>query len=201
MTPDRKPDPVLAGLAVLFTIAILLIAGCTGSPEVRQDAATTIQAPQSEHVTSPAVTSGTPAVTAPQPSVTGVPSGTPDPSERAVPNGILIDGIRDILVGDTLVVSGRTSLPVGTDLIVQVVPVTMAKGTLAGDFKTVEKSAMTKVVKGSANGNRFSVTFDTANLPLADHIVFVSEMNNDISDSNSAPKGVNSSILFNVIGR
>jgi hypothetical protein len=211
MNTDQKPDPVLTGLIILFTIAIILIAGCTGSPEVRQDTAVTIQAPQGEAVTAPDVITGTPAVTAArktaaqtpasQPSATVIPSGTSDPSEQAVPGGILIDSIRDITAGDSLVVSGRTSLPVGTDLIVQVVPVIMDKGIITGDFKSVEKSAVTKVVKGSANGNQYSVTFDTADLPQADHIVFVSEINDDISGSNSAPKGVKSSILFNVIGR
>ncbi len=210
MKTDQKPNHMLIGLAVLFTIATLMIAGCTNSTEGRQDQTAKIQDTQSGYVTPTVVTRPT-SVQAPQktalqtptspPSTTVVPADASDPSERGVPNGILIDGIRDITKGDPLVVSGRTSLPVGTDLIVKVVPVTMEKGKIAGDFKNLEKSAVTKITGGSANGNRFSVTFETGDLPAADHIVFVSDKNDDPANSSSKPVGITSSSVFNVIAR
>ena len=210
MKTDLKPGHFLVCLAVFLTIAAMMIAGCTDSTEGRQNPATTIQDRQSGHATSTVVT-GTTSVQAPQKtalqtptsrqSSTIVPADTPDPSERAIPNGILIDGIRDITKGDPLVVSGRTSLPVGTDLIVKVVPVTMDKGTIAGDFRNLEKSTVTKVVGGSANGNRFSVTFETGDLPAADHIVFVSDKNDEPASSSSEPVGITSSSVFNIIAR
>jgi len=97
-------------------------------------------------------------------------------------------------------VSGRTSLPVGTDLVVKVVPVTMDKGNIAGDFRNVEKNAVTKVVEGSANGNRYSVTFDTGNLLPADHIVSVSPREGQAAEG-TWPSGVNGSYMFAVIAR
>jgi hypothetical protein len=210
MKTDQKPNHMLVGLAVLFTIATLMIAGCTDSPEGRQDQAATIQATQSVHTISTTVTRTTyfqaPRNTVLQtptspPSATVVPAAASGPSERGVPNGILIDGIRDITKGDPLVVSGRTSLPVGTDLIVKVVPVTIEKGKIAGDFGNLEKSAVTKVTGGSANGNRFSVTFQTEDLPATDHIVFVSDKNDEPAGSSSELVGITSSSVFNVIAR
>lgn len=210
MKTDLKPDHVLTCLAVFLTIAAMMIVGCTDSTDGRQVQTTSTQAEQSGHVTSTVVT-GTTSVPAPQKtalqtptsrsSSTIVTTGTPDPSERAIPNGILINGIRDITKGDPLVVSGRTSLPVGTDLIVKIVPVKMDKGKITGDFGHLEKSTVTNVVGGSANGNRFSVTFETGDLPAADHIVFVSDKNDEPANSSSEPVGITSSSVFNIIAR
>jgi hypothetical protein len=210
MKTDPEPGRVLACLAVFLTIAALMIAGCTDSAEGLPDQAATLQDTPGGHTTSAPVT-GTTSAPAPQktalqtpasrPSSAIVPADTPDPSERAVPEGILIEGIPDITRGDPLVLSGRTSLPAGTDLIVIIVPVIMDKGTIAGDFGNLEKSAVTKVTGGSANGNRFSVTFETGDLPAAEHIVFVSDKNDEPADSSSEPVGITSSSMFNIIGR
>jgi len=210
MKTNQRSGQVLACLAVLFTIATLMIAGCTDSTEGLPDQTVTIQAAQSERTTSAIATGTTSArvsrntvlqTPASQSSSTIVPTGTPDPSERAIPNGILIDGIRDITKGDPLIVSGRTSLPAGTDLIVKIVPVTRGTGIIAGDFGNLEKSAVTTVTGGSANGNRFSVTFETVDLPAAEHIVFVSDKNDEPTVSSSEPVGVTGSALFAVIAR
>jgi hypothetical protein len=210
MKTDLQPGHILIGLAVLFTIATMMIAGCTDSMDGHQNQTITAQDTQGGHTNS-TVAAGTPSAQVPRntvlqtppstPSATGVPSAASDPSERAVPNGILIDSIRDVTQGEPLVVSGRTSLPVGTDLIVKVVPVSMDKGTIAGDFGNLEKSAVTKVTGGSTNGNRFSVTFETGDLPAADHIVFVSDKNDNPANSSSKPVGITSSSVFNIIAR
>ncbi|MDD4137757.1 MAG: hypothetical protein PHT99_07705 [Methanoregula sp.] len=208
MKTDLKPGHVLAGFAVFLTIAAMMIAGCTDATEGRQVQTATLQAVQSEHTMSTVVT-GTTSVPAPQKtalqtptsrsSSTIVTTGTPDPSEQAFPNGILIDGIHDITKGDPLVVSGRTSLSVGTDLIVKIVPVKVDKGKIVGDFGNLEKSAVTTVTGGSANGNRFIVTIETGDLPAADHIVFVSDKNDEPAGSSSEPVGITSSSVFNII--
>jgi len=197
MKTDLKPGHVLVCLAVFLTIAAMMIAGCTDSTEGLPDQTATRQVAQGGHETS---TIGTGTTSVP-PSSTIVPSDAPDPSERAFPNGILIDGIRDITQGDPPVVSGRTSLPVGTDLMVKVVPVKMDKGIIAGDFGNLVKSTVTKVVGGSANGNRFSVTFETGDLRAADYIVFVSDKNDEPAGSSSEPVGITSSSVFNIIAR
>jgi hypothetical protein len=201
MTPDRKPNPMLAGLAVLLTITALMIAGCTDSPESCQARAITTIETQAGLVTPEITATRTIPVQVSQPSTTIVPVDTSDPSERAIPNGILINGIRDVTAGDPLVVSGRTSLPVGTDLIVIVVSVTMDSGKITGNFKNRKLSAVTKVTTGAANGNRFSVTLDTGKLEPAEHLLVVSDKNDEPADSSSEPVGVSGSVLFNIIGR
>lgn len=202
MKTHQKSGLGLICLTMLIAIAMITIAGCVGSVQEPQSKVTSASNVQTEHPT--ATTAVTTAVTtgsANVPATKTAPASTSDPSERAIPNGILIDGIRDITAGDPLVVSGRTSLPAGTKLIVKVVPVTMNKGTIAGDFRNPEKSAVTKVTAGSANGNRFSITLETGNLPLAEHFVFVSDMDDEAAGSTSEPTGVTGSALFNVIGR
>ena len=201
MKPDPNPDPVFTSLAVLFTISVLAIAGCTGSPEPHQGPAVTTPETQPGYVTPAITATRTIPVLVSQPSTSTVPADTSDPSERAIPGGILINGIPDTTAGDPLVVSGRTSLPVGTDLIVIVVPVTMESGKITGNFKNRELSAMTNVTAGAANGNRFSVTLDTGKLAPAEHLLFVSDMSDEPADSTSGPVGVTGSVLFNVIGR
>jgi hypothetical protein len=201
MNPDRKTNPVLTGLAILLTIAALMIAGCTDSSGCQQGQTTAIPETQAGHVAPAISMTRTIPVQASQPSTTIIQADTSDPSERAIPSGILIDGIRDITAGDPLVVSGRTSLPVGTDIIVIVVPATMESGKITGDFKNRELSTVTKVTGGAANGNRFSVTLETGKLEPAEHILFVSDKNDEPADSISKPVGVTGSVLFNITGR
>lgn len=201
MSPDQKPNPVLTGLAVLFTIAALTIAGCTDSPESHQGQTVITPETQAGQVTPAITATRTIPVPVSQPSLSTVPTDTSDPSERGVPNGILINGIRDITAGDPLVVSGRTSLPVGTELMVIVVPTTMESGKITGNFKNRELSTVTKVTAGAANGNRFSVTLETGKLEPAEHLLFVSDKNDEPADSTSGPVGVTGSVLFNIIGR
>lgn len=209
MKTNLKPYPVPVCLALIITIAVLAVAGCTDSPHAQQDQMPVTGEIQSGHsVTGTTVTTMTITVPSPQKTLPQAPapwSTTPavttrisDPSERAIPNGILIEGIHDITEGAPLVVSGRTSLPVGTDLIVKVVPVTMDMGKIAGNFSNVEKSAVTKVAGGSANGNRYSVTFETANLLPADHMVSVSPRGGEAAEG-TGPSGVNGSYVFAVI--
>lgn len=201
MKPDRKPSPLLAGFAVLITIMALMVAGCMDATESHQARAITTPETQARHVTPAITATRTIPVQVSQHSTTTVPADTSDPSERGIPSGILINGIRDITAGDPLVISGRTSLPVSTELIVIVVPTTMESGKITGNFKNRELSAVTKVISGTANGNRFSVTLDTGNLEPAEHLLFVSDKNDEPADSTSDPVGITSSALFNIIGR
>jgi hypothetical protein len=212
MKTDQRSGHVLVCFAILITIATMVVVGCTDSAHNSQEPVKVTGGKPGEHSTTrigvttkatvtPSLQKTVQQTPASRPSTTTTPASTSDPSERAIPNGILIDGIRDITAGDPLVVSGRTSLPAGTNLIVKVVPVTMNKGTIAGDFRNPEKSAVIKVTAGSANGNRFSITLETGNLPLAEHIVFVSDMDDEAAGNISEPTGVTGSALFSVIGR
>jgi hypothetical protein len=128
-----------------------------------------------------------------------VTAGTSRLSDNAAPGGILIDPIRDTSAGDLLVVTGRTNLTVGTDLIVKVIPESTDSARIVGDYQNPENAAITKVVKGSGSGNRFSVSFDTRLLPPAEHIVTVSNVKGNAAGIDSEPGTVTGSYLFNII--
>ena len=130
-------------------------------------------------------------------------SGTPRTSpgsDYPVAGGILIDPIRDTTQGGLIVVSGKTNLSAGTDLIVQVVPVSMQQGKITGDYQHPENVVMTKVIEGSGVNNRFSVSLDTRLLPLTDHIVTVSNVKGNAAGINSEPGTITGSEVFNIIG-
>jgi hypothetical protein len=128
----------------------------------------------------------------------GKPSVTAGP-DRAVAGGILIDPIRDTPVGDLLVVSGRTNLSAGTDLIVKVIPSSMDKETIARNYKTPENAAVTRVVKGTGVNNLFSVSLDTRLLLPADHIVIVSSAEDHVAGIDAEPAAFTGSALFNIL--
>jgi hypothetical protein len=113
--------------------------------------------------------------------------------------GILIDPIGDTPAGTLLEVSGKTSLPVGTDLLVRVVPVLTSNGRLSGDYQNPENAAVTTVVNSTGTANRFSVQLDTRLLPMADHIVTVSNMQGAAAGIRSEPGTINGTLVFNMI--
>jgi hypothetical protein len=132
-------------------------------------------------------------------SSSGATAGRSRHSDNVGVSGILIDPIQDTAAGKLLELSGKTSLPVGADLIVKVVPVVTDNGRLTGDYKKPENIAVTKVVKSSGTANRFSITLDTRLLPLADHIVTVSNVKGTANGISSEPGTVNGTAVFNII--
>jgi hypothetical protein len=130
---------------------------------------------------------------------TAVTVGASRLSDNAAPGGILIDAIRDTTAGDPLVVTGRTNLTAGTDLIVKVISSSMDSARIASDYQNPEIAAVTKVVKGSGSGNRFSVSLDTGHLPAAEHIVVVSDVKGDAAGSDSRPGSFTGTAMFNII--
>jgi hypothetical protein len=126
-------------------------------------------------------------------------AGTSQSPDHSVADGILIDPIHDTIQGDLLVVSGKTNLSAGTDLIVQVVPVSMQQEKITGDYQHPENVVMIKVVKGSDVNNRFSVSLDTRLLPLADHIVTVSTVKGNAAGTSSDPGPITGTEVFNII--
>jgi len=207
----RNQAALPACISLIMTLAVLAVAGCADYTQgPRDEAPVTGEIQSGRHTAGVTITTGTiiapspqkvlPQAPVPPSSAAAATARIPDPSERAVPHGILIGGIRDITLGEPLVVSGRTSLPVGTSLTVKVVPVITDKEKIAGDFRNVEMSTVTKVVEGSTNGNRFSVTLETADLLPEDYIVSVSPRDDWAAD-NTGPSGINGSYAFAVIAR
>ncbi|MFA5269107.1 MAG: hypothetical protein WC379_14160 [Methanoregula sp.] len=126
-------------------------------------------------------------------------AGTSQSPDRAVAGGILIDPILDTPQGVLLEVTGKTNLSVGTDLLIRVVPGSMQQGKITGDYLHPESVVMTKVVKGSGVNNRFSASIETVTLPLADHIVTVSDVKGNAAGINSIPGTITGTEVFNII--
>lgn len=126
-------------------------------------------------------------------------AGTSQRAGMAVAGGILIDPIRDTPAGGILVVSGKTNLSAGTPLIVKVIPASMDDESVRLNYQNTENAAITHVVKGDKENNRFSVSLDTRLLPLSDHIIFVSDMADETAGIHSEPAGWTGSALFNII--
>jgi hypothetical protein len=202
----RKPDPAGSGCightAILAVIATVIVAGCTAPdtrPQELQD-----NTPATGYTVAAGVTTVPPLrptkATATTPSATAtVTPDLSDPFEQGIVDGILIRGVDVIPAGDPLVVSGRTSLSAGMKLIVQVVPAIMKNGKIAGDYDNVEKRAETVVTEGTSNGNRFSVTIDTAGLSPANHLVSVTDADDEGSSGWREPSGVTGTLLFPII--
>ena len=121
-------------------------------------------------------------------------------SDNAVAGGILIDPVKDTVQGKQLLeVTGKTNLSAGTDLLVKINPVTTQDGKLTADLKCTENAAVIKVVKGDGINNRFHVWLDTRSLPLSDHIVTISEMQDPSEGILSETRGCSGSAIFNLI--
>jgi hypothetical protein len=115
-------------------------------------------------------------------------------ADASVVNGIVIDPIPDTTAGTPLAVTGKTSLPIGTDLNVKVVPASTDTETILRNYQNPEKSAEITVVKGDGTDNHFSVTLDTRNLSRDAHIIVVSS-----TGSGSGDSGWTGSAIFNII--
>lgn len=126
-------------------------------------------------------------------------SGSTKDSSTTADYGILIDPIPDTIAGTALTVTGKTSVPVGSDLLVRVVPESSDTATFLRDCDNPEISSHIKVVKGDGSDNRFSVTFDTGNLSPKEHIILISTTKDDATGSSSGSKGWTGSSIFNIL--
>jgi hypothetical protein len=93
---------------------------------------------------------------------------------------IRINTIGNRAVGDQFLITGITSLPVGTGLIWQIMPYT---GTIptALDLNATGIMANNAVTKGDGTANRVSLAVDTGNQAPGEYIVLVGEMKGDPS--------------------
>ena len=118
------PGPVCLG--ILVTIAIIAIAGCVDSMHNQRGLVTPTGTKQSE---TPAVTTTVTIMTTPAPTpqktidLTQTPQKTLTRPTTGSSDGVIrLDPIGVIYSGEDYVITGTTSLPVGTDLILQLRP-------------------------------------------------------------------------------
>jgi hypothetical protein len=91
---------------------------------------------------------------------------------------IRINAIGDRSVGDQFLITGTTSLPVGTTLIWEVMPYT---GTIPSGLDLNAKGIMANnpVTKGDGTANRVSLAVDMGNMAPGKYVAMVGEMKGD----------------------
>ncbi len=116
MRTQQRSGPGLICLVILIAIAIIAIAGCVDSTHNQQSLVSPTGTQQSETpvVTTTVTIRTTPAPT-PQKTLARPTTGSSD-------GVIQLDPIGVIYAGEDYVITGTTSLPVGTDLILQLRP-------------------------------------------------------------------------------
>lgn len=102
---------------------------------------------------------------------------------------ITVNQIGDKKIGDKFTITGITSLPVGTEILVDVSPVSFIPdpkttadpktGSVSGEFTGV-KATMT-VTAGSGDKNQWSLDLDTSTFKSTEYSVTVSPMKNDLA--------------------
>ena len=117
----------------------------------------------------------------------------------AAETGIAIDPIPDTTAGTPLTVTGKTSLPAGTDLSVKVIPVSRDTVTIMKNLQNPERTATINVVTGNGTDNTFSVTLDTRNLSPSEHIIVVSGEDGNASGTASGSGGWTGTAIFNIL--
>jgi hypothetical protein len=110
---------------------------------------------------------------------------------------IRITAIGDRAVGDQFLITGTTSLPVGTILIWQVMPSTGTVPT-ALDLNARGIMANNAVTKGDGTDNRVSLAVDTTDHPPGEYIVIVGEMKGDMANSEIGIGDLVGSALFDL---
>jgi hypothetical protein len=111
---------------------------------------------------------------------------------------ILINAIGDKKAGGQFLITGTTSLPVGTNIIWQIIP---ESGTPKTSIDmTAEKGIMANngVTKGDGTSNRVSLAVDMDGFPAGNYLVLVSEMRGDMSAGNITAGDLTGSALFTV---
>lgn len=141
MKSHQKPGLGLVCLALLITIAILMVAGCTESTPEHQEQLTTLNDKQSDkHAATTTVMIRT---------TTAQPASAPDPSAPF----INVDPIGDKNIGDLVVISGTTNLPEKTAI------------SLFRTFGNTGEEKMTankQVLSGTNGINRWRFAFDSS---------------------------------------
>jgi len=82
--------------------------------------------------------------------------------------GIVINPFGDVTAGESITVTGTTTVPAGSKFRVMVIPESST------DYEHPELAATTSAVKGSPSNNLFSTTLATKDLPKGNHILIVS---------------------------
>ena len=105
--------------------------------------------------------------------VTGTaPSGQPA-ADLSVPS-IFINPIYDVTAGNTIMVTGTTSVPPGSRFLVSLIPESMEEATIQKNIANPKFNTTISAVRGSAKANLFSAPVPTKDLTAGQYILCVS---------------------------
>ena len=111
---------------------------------------------------------------------------------------ITINPITDHAVGDQFLVTGTTSLPVGTNILWQVIP--ESETPVTGLSHTAQSGIMANngVTKGDNTANRVSLAVDTGNLKPGKYIAMAAILKGDLATGNVEMGELSGSARFTV---
>lgn len=116
---------------------------------------------------------------------------------------ISVDPAGPNYVGDSVIITGKTNLPVGSEILVEVNPASFEPSSgpgreSAGFFSKEFTGVMgTVAVTGGSNGiNSYSFPFETKNLKSMDYVVVVSTLQGDLSKGEIIKGDVSGKIEF-----
>ena len=170
MKSQQKSGIRLICLALLIVIATLVSAGCLASTPDPQSQTTATHDQQSKNpAASTAVTTRT--TTAPAPLKTTTPAPAPGLSTA----GVAIGPIGDKKTGEHFLLTAATSLPLGTEVMWQILPDTGSPPTGLDGASQMSLTGNNLVTKGDGTSNRISQDVDLGRLVPGKYVVIVGE--------------------------
>jgi hypothetical protein len=109
------------------------------------------------------------------------PSGQPATSLSAP--SVYINPIDNVTAGDTVIVTGTTSVPPGSAFLVTIIPESMDETTIRTNVLNPQFSTKVSAVRGSSTTNLFSVPVPTRGLAPGQYILFVSAEKYEVTGS------------------
>jgi hypothetical protein len=172
MTFRLTPGAGLVCLVLLVTIATILLAGCTDTAQDQQGQATATQ-PAAD----PAP--GTAAATRPTTHPATVKTTLAAPAPFSSTGVITIDPIGDRKTGETVTLTGTTSLPAGTSIFWQILPDTGTPPTGVDPDSQMSVAGNYQVTRGDGSLNRIAISIDMGRLVPGRYVAIVGKMKGD----------------------
>jgi hypothetical protein len=120
---------------------------------------------------------------------------------------ISVDPIGDKNAGDSIILTGKTSLPAGTEILVQVYSASYESGsgtttdpktgTVSGEFSGATGTAT--VVKGTGNVNTWATPLDTKTFKTGEYLVTADSLKGDISKGDYTKGDISGTTKFTLL--
>lgn len=120
---------------------------------------------------------------------------------------ISVDPIGDMNTGDSGIITGTTSLPAGSSILVEVYPASLETGsgmttdpetgTVYGIFSGA--TGIVKVVKGPGNSNTWSLPLETTSFQPGEYTVTVDSLSDDISQGDFTKGDITGATRFDLL--